>query len=104
VVLKLHSVRHFIIKFVIHSFIQWKLELFEALDYIHGQITRRFDQEDLAVAVARENLLSNADLTDVNLATSKLPNNRLPVINCVASYSSFTTCVRARAGIFLFRQ
>lgn len=54
---------------------QWKIELFEALDYVQGQITRRFDQEDLVVAVARENLLSSADLTDGDLATSKLPNN-----------------------------
>ena len=54
---------------------KWKIQLFEPLDLIQVQLTRRFDQQDLVVAVARENLLLNSELTDTDYATSKLPRN-----------------------------
>jgi hypothetical protein len=52
---------------------QWKIEFFEALDFILVQLDTRFDQEDLVIAAAREDLLSNVNAPDFE--ASKLPKS-----------------------------
>lgn len=56
--------------------LEWKRQYFEAIDLTIEELQRRFDQKDMKVAAAREDLLLNAcNGHSFLLTTSSLPGN-----------------------------